>query len=1002
MTRVDWLRKEDLAWRGEGVGVYCFDVDVDATLWRLSLVLSIFFFFFLFCRHQSSSMPSPGNTSTMSSFQPEFESTQQFDTATQLPSTAQRFNHYQPQAQTHHTDVDSFADFTQKSPSPSPSPSREASMSIEAGRGKKSSPKPLDLSDLPLPSDSLYDMHSTPPRSTRPTPRKTESLRKEASLRRAHSSDKRANASQRRSLSDMHHKVHRESDSSFVGDTRPSTHINQPRNTRFTSAQLPSSYSHDQGLQSATTPQRPLSNATATWSANQTQASFMLPDLPNITELVSGVRKDGTPVFSRSATSRSRFTSASYNNNNTITHANINSIAVPDEEKAIFASLQLLKDKVATLESEKSEALKRLQEYESEVTQLKSYLDVEQKMRRPDSALGEDDDNSAKERWRVERATLKSTVKALQGRLDRGERKLSVNDIAVKRLIQERDDLVTQLGVAYYNSEEFKSENMQLRASNEHLEADVEALQAENARLRARLGQIKAHFNEETQQWTFKTQSREAIAQPTRPQDQTLAQMSQHSTKKQSSNSRLGQDTKHNILDSIENEIKRSRSTATSANVRSHSRSKSTHRQTISKPQRYAYVNDADSTTNLDLSRPNHNHTVEDDEDSRDITYLSLLDPKELAKLRKTLEEERRALRTASVAPAQKGSAPAAPAVPAQKRSAPAAPAVPAAPAQKNATLTNVTAAPRKSSLKDMTSHETGQFTIRSQVEEHTGLLKNVRIQSPHTSDAISYSEPKECTEASFMSTTSRRQRGKSFEEMTSAFILPDITLHTGRGAAATTSTADAVSHDAQDCTFCPAEESRDKDITIPMPVPVSDRDIDDTNATIRPSQPPPVALATVLKQLEDEVKHLKLQLATYERLYNQHDPALGRRKRRAVKDKIDVLIGEIERRSDQVYALYDVLEGQKMEEQNNDEEEQEMDGEQVEETLQSLGIDMDELAQRAREAKQMQQHHPLGLNGLLADDSEDEIPWGGFSDESDMEEVQLPRRRSGGNVVSA
>ncbi|THV93123.1 hypothetical protein D6D27_04539, partial [Aureobasidium pullulans] len=955
---------------------------------------------------------SPGNTSTMSSFQPEFESTQQFDTATQslqlpnLRSSAQRFSYYNPPQPAMHIDSsfvrDSFPDFTEKSPSPSP----EVSMSIEAGRGKKGSPKTFDISDIPLPSDSLYDLHSTPPRSTRPTPKKTDSLRKEASLRRAHSSDKRANASQRRSLSDMHHKVHRESESSFVGEDRPTTQTVQPRNTRFTSANLPTSYSHDQGLQSMGTPQRPIQNPTATWTGGtQTQASFMLPDLPNITELVSGVRKDGTPVFSRSQKSRSRFTSASYNNptiTNTVTHANINSIAVPDEEKAIFASLQLLKDKVANLETEKSEAQKRLEEYETEVGHLKSRLDVEQKLRRPDSALGEDDDGSAKERWRVERATLQSTVKTLQDRLDRGERKLSVNDIAVKRLTQERDDLVTQLGVAYYNSEEFKNENLQLRESNEHLEADVEALQAENGRLRVRLAQIKAQFNDETQQWNSresdlkaKIHRREAAVrdmqhdltmQSAPAQDQTsrsiksrFAPDDQQATNKRRASGRVGQDTKHNILDSIENEIKKSRSGATPANIRSRSRSKSNTRQTTSKPQHVVDVSDVDSTTNLDFSRPIRDDTVEAEEDSKDITYLSFLDPRELAKLRKTLEEERRASKTAR--------------------------SVSAPTAQENATFT-MTGAPRKSSLRDITNNDTGRFTIRSQVDENTGLLKNVRIQSPHMSDAISYSEPRESTEASLMSTSSRRRnRSKSIEEMTSAFILPDITLHTGPGAEATvTNAAIDISHDNLNCTACPSKDSQDKDITIPTPIPVSSRDIDDTNATIRPSQPPPIALATVLKQLEDEVKHLKLQLASFEKMYNQHDPALGRRKRLAIKAKMTALMTEIERRSDQIYSLYDVLEGQKSSateaQDNQHQQQQEMDEEQVENTLQSLGIDVEELGQRAKEVQQQHQQYPFGLDGEV-EESEDDLPWGGFSDESEVEEVGLPirRRSSGGGV---
>ncbi|KAI4740244.1 hypothetical protein E4T50_09316 [Aureobasidium sp. EXF-12298] len=946
----------------------------------------------------------------MSSFQPEFESTQQFDTATQslqlpnLRSSAQRFSYYNPPQPAMHIDSsfvrDSFPDFTEKSPSPSPDVSR----SIEAGRANKGSPKTFDMSDIPLPSDSLYDLHSTPPRSTRPTPKKSESLRKEASLRRAHSSDKRANASQRRSLSDMHHKVRHESDSSFVGEDRPTTNSVQPRNTRFTSANLPTSYSHDQGLQSASTPQRPLQNPTATWTGTQTQASFMLPDLPNITELVSGVRKDGTPVFSRSQKSRSRFTSASYNNptiTNTIAHANINSIAVPDEEKAIFASLQLLKDKVANLEAEKSESQKRLEEYELEVSQLKSRIDVEQKLRRPDSALGEDDDNSAKERWRVERATLKSTIKALQDRLDRGDRKSSVNDIAVKHLTKERDGLITQLGVAYYNSEEFKNENIQLRDTNEDLEADVEALKAENGRLRVRLAQIKAQFNDETQQWNSResdlearTHRREAAGRDTQhdltmqsapAQDQTskssksrFAQDSQQPANKRRSSGRLGQDTKHNILDSIENEIRNARSTAAPANVRSRSRSKSKTRHNTTKPQPVLDVSDVDSTTNLNFSRTVRDEFADNDEDSRDITYLSYLDPSELAKLRKTLEEERRASKTAR--------------------------AVSGPQAQDNATSTNMTAAPRKSSLRDVTNMDTGRFTIRSQVYENTGLLKNVRIQSPHTSDAISYSEPRESIEASFMSTSSRRRnRTKSIEEMTSAFILPDITLHTGPGAQATmANTVGDISHDDLNCTACPSHDSQDKEVTIPQPIPISEREIDDTNATIRPSQPPPVALATVLKQLEDEVRHLKLQLLSYEKMYNKHDPALGRRKRLAVKQKMDSLMAEIERRSDQIYALYDVLEGQKSPAADTDGEQQlqELDDEQVEETLQSLGIDVGELAQRARDIKEVQ-HHSFGLDGL-DEDSEVELPWGGFSDESEVEEVQLPRRRTVNRAVSA
>ncbi|KAH0113451.1 hypothetical protein KCU82_g24025, partial [Aureobasidium melanogenum] len=248
-----------------------------------------------------------------------------------------------------------------------------------------------------------------------------------------------------------------------------------------------------------------------------------------------------------------------------------------------------------------------------------------------DSALGEDDDSSAKEKWRVQRATLQSTIKTLQDRLDRGERKLSVNDIAVKRLTQERDDLVTQLGVAYYNAEELKNENMRLHDSNEHLEADVEALQVENSRLRVRLAQIKAQFNEETQQWNSRESDLKQFVQDRKSKSsksRSTQDIEQPASKSRSSG-RLGQDTKHNILDSIENEIKRSRSAAAATNLRSRSRSKSNTRQNTSKPQRVVDISDVDSTTNLDFSRPIRDGPTENDEDSRDITYLSFLDPRE-------------------------------------------------------------------------------------------------------------------------------------------------------------------------------------------------------------------------------------------------------------------------------------------------------------------------------------------------------------------------------------
>jgi len=67
-----------------------------------------------------------------------------------------------------------------------------------------------------------------------------------------------------------------------------------------------------------------------------------------------------------------------------------------------------------------------------------------------------------------------------------------------------------------------------------------------------------------------------------------------------------------------------------------------------------------------------------------------------------------------------------------------------------------------------------------------------------------------------------------------------------------------------------------------------------------------------VLKGFEDEVSVLRTQLAEHYAIYHQHDPSLSKRKRKAVHEGILALLAAIERRSDEIYALYDVLEGQK------------------------------------------------------------------------------------------
>lgn len=107
-----------------------------------------------------------------------------------------------------------------------------------------------------------------------------------------------------------------------------------------------------------------------------------------------------------------------------------------------------------------------------------------------------------------------------------------------------------------------------------------------------------------------------------------------------------------------------------------------------------------------------------------------------------------------------------------------------------------------------------------------------------------------------------------------------------------------------------------------------------DEEPTVRPSQSPALALASVMKALEDELSLAKRQLAQYQGLYNNQNPALAKRARKSLKEKMEVLLTTIDSKADLIYSLYDVVVGQKQHDQV-------MSDGKLEATLQSMGIEI-------------------------------------------------------------
>lgn len=651
-------------------------------------------------------------------------------------------------------------------------------------------------------------------------------------------------------------------------------------------------------------------------AANTTAHSFMLPDLPNIAELVSGVRKDGSPVFSKFTKGRSRFTSATYERQDDVTvtdHARVVSLPLPEDEKLIFASLQVLKDRVAELEAENARGRDAIDQYANENAKLKSQLDTRPTRRGEARA---DSGHDAVE--------LKASLRATQDRLSRAELKITQSRAAVDRMTSERDGLVTQLGVAFYTNEELKSNNCALHEEQDRLIHLTEELQNDKSHAMSdledaqhRLAQTCASLDKLNKMCTQReAELRKRISR----RDKTIAEL-RESGRDVSDDDRdvkvhePANDRPQNHMSVVERQIRKAQRQAArrpsqkehaiqkskSAPSRSRSRSKSQGRRMPDKIDRVADFelqhadnaadqesdSDVDSVlADLDLFKTRepqtsrHPHTSFEEADNQDLTYLSFLDPNEVSRLRKQLEDERRAAKSSRMA-----------AQPATKPSIGA----------------------RKSSLKDLSSK-----ALDGEQAINLAALRNVRIQTPQTSDAISLdhfdNSSKTLQNDELPAPAPASGPEPEFEEMTSAFLIPDVTI----SAAATTATTNK-NPSPHAASTTPHEPSPTDDQSSPSVLPVSKRrtnnqateaDIDASTATQRPSTLPSKALSSVIKQLEAQLATTKKDLETLEKQYNSHDPALGRRKRVELKSDIERLLAVVEERSEVVYRLYDVVEG--------------------------------------------------------------------------------------------
>ena len=327
-------------------------------------------------------------------------------------------------------------------------------------------------------------------------------------------------------------------------------------------------------------------------------------------------------------------------------------------------------------------------------------------------------------------------------------------------------------------------------------------------------------------------------------------------------------------------------------------------------------ISERNSTTDLEISNPKWRNqdnpglrpkTAQGKyTDNTDVTLLSFMDSLDIAKLRKMLEEERAAARRESAADAE--------AEDSEKGNVDM---------PSGSSLRRPLSKNPKERGEDMPTNYTTSTWHRKGVS--VGPIRN------KMDDFVRTDNTQQETSHSILSNTSRRRRSAPVE-MTSAFTVPDILEHTKAAEATRTAASLAnqqsqtqpdIPHEPKDCTICHPDAPIPSAIPVnehPLPSNVTDNNHDDSLAadaaaidtTLRPAQPPLEALTYVLKIISDEVTHLKLELRTAESTYSGLDPAIGRRKRKALHTRICKLLSAIEARSEILYKLHDVLEGVK------------------------------------------------------------------------------------------
>jgi regulator of replication initiation timing len=515
-------------------------------------------------------------------------------------------------------------------------------------------------------------------------------------------------------------------------------------------------------------------------------------------------------------------------------------------------------------------------------------------------------------RLQADHETLKAQLASMKAKREEEMKRWTQQESALKAQVDRRDETIRHFQDATQ-------------------EQTNEAMRLDNENLRQELAQLAAQHDDDYERWARKetqlkrkVQQREAAARQTL--DITREVLNNREANEQETLQRKPsyrrEDTGSRIKSRVQQESRNSRAELaqssrsqenprreyTGASRQDFSRSLPAQpRRSFSAPaaDKNAYAETPESTTDLSLKPHGTPYMSRSLQSTRppvtihrpadlDLTELSFIGSDVIAQLRRQLEEQRANARRASTAPVEHAVRDDTVRSQRQTREDTIR-SVASAKSERRPSLV------RKSSLKDTTRR-----TTASQFEDDvTGNVSNL--------DADTEATQTKPLDLSMHSNMSRRRRSAP-DNMTSAFIVPDLKIESRRPSiTATTISKHDKHHDNANCTVCRREglTTSKSDLRVPRLVPVSNREPDEIDATLRPARSPKEALALVVKELQDERAHLHIELAALRVMLENHDASQGARKRADINANIQDTLRRLEIKDAQIYNLYDVLEGQ-------------------------------------------------------------------------------------------